>query len=196
MAITTQVRITGFRELEANLKVLREQFGVKTGGVIYRGLQAGANLVRDEARRRIPHIQSGYVPFETLRKKVGRGKKKRTVSRRNTASARKALLRSNIIAHKIPHKARLAEGKPTVLVRVRNSAYRRINGKIRFRRPGSSPGWWWWLEFGTSKRPATPFMRPAFEAQKMAAIEEMRRHVSNEINTLFAKFGQGLKRAA
>jgi HK97 gp10 family phage protein len=175
-------RIDGLRELEANLKILREQFGVRTGGVIIRGLRAGAKLIRDEARRRVPHIPSGYTP-ETLKK----GRKKNAKGKKATPAARRALLRSNIIEHAIPVAAPLSEGRPTVLVRVRNRGYTRVNGKIRFKQPGSSPGWWWWIEFGTAKQPAQPFLRPAFEAQKVAALEAFKKTVASEIDALFAK---------
>lgn len=174
------VRIEGLQELEANLKTLREEFGVKTGGVIIRGLRAGAKLIRDDARRRVTRIPSGYTP-ETLT----RGKKGK--SRRATRAGRAGLLRSNIIEHAIPVKSRLAGGKPTVLVRVRSYGYERVNGALRFNRPGSSASWWWWIEFGTSKTAARPFLRPAFEAQKGAAVAAMQAHIRREIDQLFAK---------
>jgi HK97 gp10 family phage protein len=180
-------RIDGLRELEANLKILREQFGVRTGGVILRGLSAGARLIRDEAKRRVPNIPAGYLS-EFVTKEVRRGKNKgKKITKRNTPAFRKALLRNNIIEHKIPVSAPLSEGRPTVLVRVRNAGYYRVNGRIRFRYPGSSPGWWWWIEFGTAKQPAQPFLRPAFEAQKVAALETFKKTVAAEIDALFAK---------
>lgn len=182
MAITTQVRFDGLKELEANLKILREQFGVRTGGVIIRGLRAGAKIIRDEARRRVPQIPSGFTP-EYIKK----GRRKNSKGRKATPAARRALLRSNIIEHAIPVSAALSEGRPTVLIRVRNRGYRRVNGHIRFNQPGSSPGWWWWLEFGTSKIAARPFIRPAFESQKGAALEAFKRNVSAEIDSMFAK---------
>lgn len=185
-------RVEGLKELEASLKVLREQFGVKTGGVIIRGLRAGAKLIRDDAKRRVRGVPSGYTPEYILK-----GRRKGAKGRKATAAARAGLLRSNIVEHAIPASSRLAGGKPTVLVRVRNRGYTRTSsGSIRFNQPGSSPGWWWWMEFGTSKRPAQPFMRPAFEAQKVAAVEAMKKHVRAEIDKLFTKFGKTIPRAA
>ena len=189
MAQFQTVQIEGLKELEANLKILREQFGVKTGGVIIRGLRAGAKLIRDDARRRVTRIPSGYTPESLTRGRRGK-------SRRATQAGRAGLLRSAIIEHAIPVKSRLAAGKPTVLVRVRSYGYERVNGTIRFNRPGSSASWWWWIEFGTSKRPAQPFLRTAFEAQKAAALEAMKAHVRKEIDQLFNKFGHNVRRAA
>lgn len=184
-------RVDGLRELEANLKVLREQFGVRTGGVIIRGLRAGAKLIRDDAKRRVTRVPSGFGPKFISR---GRGKRKRQVAA--TSANLAAMIRSNIVEHAIPTASRIAGGKPTVIVRVRNRGYSRVNGKIRFNQPGSSPGFWWWVEFGTSKTSAKPFMRPAFEAQKVAAVEAMKQHVMDEIDKLFGKFGSTIRRAA
>lgn len=196
MAITEQFRLDGLRQLEGNLKVLREKFNVKTGGVIIRGMRAGARLIRDDARRRVGRIPSGYTP-EVLG--AGRRRKDGTTVRKGrkaTAKNRQALLRSNIVEHAIPVSSRLAGGKPTVLIRVRNRGYSRVGGRLRFNQPGSSPGWWWWLEFGTSKQPAQPFMRPAVAARTGAALEEMKRTIAKEVEDTFAGHGRTLRRAA
>jgi HK97 gp10 family phage protein len=188
MAINTLVRIDGLKELEANLKILREQFGVRTGGVIIRGLRAGAKVIQADAKRRVPHIPSGYTP-----EYIQKGRRKNAKGRKATPANRQALLRTNIVEFALPVGAALSEGRPTAIVMVRNKGYRRVNGKIRFNQPGSSPGWWWWVEFGTSKLPAKPFLRPAFESQKVAALEKFKKTVAAEIDTLFAKH---FKRAA
>ena len=177
-----KVQISGLRELESSLKVLREQFGVRTGGVIIRGLRAGAKVIRDDAKRRVTRVPSGYGPGTITR---GRGKNKRSVQATSMTLA--AMLRSNIVEHAIPTGSRIANGRPTVLVRVRSKGYRRVNGRIRFNQPGSTPGWWWWVEFGTSRVPARPFIRPAFEAQKLAAVEKFKETAKAEIDKLFAK---------
>lgn len=177
-------RFEGLKELERDLRVLRELFGIKTGGIVIRGLRAGARLIRDDARRRAPQVPSGFTPT-TLRK----GRRKRAKGVAATPENRRLLLISNIVEHAIPTDAPLAGGKPTVLVRVRNRGYTRTStGGIRFNQPGSSPGWWWWLEFGTSRRAAQPFMRPAFEAQKTAAVEVMRKTIQAELKAHYGNF--------
>lgn len=177
------VKVEGLQALEANLKRLREEFGVRTGGIIIRGLRAGARLIRDDARRRVGHVPSGYTPrvlTSTSRRGGGRVR-----SRSATEKRREALLRSRIVEYAIPTASKIAAGRPTVVVRVSNAGYDRQGGRLRFRNPGSSPGWWWWLEFGTSKRPAQPFLRPAFEAQKVAAVLALQQRVRAEIDALF-----------
>lgn len=184
MSLKIEVRYEGLRQIEENLRFLREQFGVKTGGIIIRALRVGAKMIRDEARRRVPKVPSGLSPFAKAFK--GRRGKQRLVSW-------ESLLRSNIIEHAIPVSSRLAGGKPTVLVRVRNHGYHRVNGRIVFNRPGSSPGWWWWLEFGTARMPARPFLRPAFEAVKGQAAQATIAAMRREIDEFFAR---NLKKAA
>lgn len=39
------------------------------------------------------------------------------------------------------------------------------------------PFYWWYLEFGTSKMPAKPFMRPAFENTKRAQLAGMQKRI-------------------
>ena len=41
--------------------------------------------------------------------------------------------------------------------------------------------YWRFVEFGTAKMPAHPFLRPAFEAQKMAAIEKFRTSLADGV---------------
>lgn len=42
--------------------------------------------------------------------------------------------------------------------------------------------WYWWLlEFGTRHRAATPFLRPAFETRKGAALEAIRAKLKERI---------------
>lgn len=185
-----QFRVEGMAVLEKRLKILRERFDVRTGGVVIRGLRAGAKLIRNEARRRVTTVPKGFAALYTKGSSTVGGRKGKSKPR-----SLEAILRSNIVEHAIPTSARLARGQPTVLIRVRSSGYERVNGRIRFKRPGTSPGWWWWLEFGTSRTPARPFMRPAVDAQYKAAIETMRQTIAAEIEKLFQKYIP-LRRAA
>jgi HK97 gp10 family phage protein len=184
------VKIEGLKELEANLKILREQFGVRTGGVIIRGLRAGAKIIRDDAKRRVTNVPSRYMNIKDEAAAFRNGRlitRGRNKGKRRGLQSPEQMLRSNIVEHAIATSSPRAAGRPTVLVRVRAHGYTRFGGVLRFRRPGSSPGWWWWVEFGTSKTPARPFLRPAFEAQKIAAVEEFKKAAKAEIDKLFAK---------
>jgi HK97 gp10 family phage protein len=158
---------------------------VRTGGVIIRGLRAGAKLIQQEAKRR--------APVGTALRAVGRGRKRKDGTRSEPRQVRGGLLRANIVQHPIPTGSRVAAGNPTVIIRVRNRGYTRVNGKLRINRPGSAPGYWWLQEFGTSRTPARRFMRGAFEAKKEDAAREIKRAMQDEIARLF---GQHFKAAA
>ena len=47
--------------------------------------------------------------------------------------------------------------------------------------------YWRFLEFGTAKMPARPFMRPAFEAQKMNAIDKFRESLADGVQAAAAE---------
>ena len=52
----------------------------------------------------------------------------------------------------------------------------------------SKRNWYWkFLEFGTSKMSARPFMRPGFEAKKTEAVERIREYLSARIDKEAAK---------
>lgn len=150
-----EIQIKGLRELKARLDSLPRE--IKKSAIVMRALHDAAKVIRDEARRR--------APVGTAIRYVGRGAGKRrkdgTISGRAVVGG---LLRSSIVEHTDPHKWN------SVVIRVRNKGIAKINGKIRILRPGSSPGYWWLVEFGTSRMPAHPFMRPAFEAKKREAV--------------------------
>lgn len=192
MPIPITVKVKGFQQIEANLKVLREQMGVKTGGILIRGLRAGAKLIKDEAKRLAPDADpSGFLVARE--KKLALQRAGVRFRGRKLRSSVRALVRANIVEHAIKVSDPRSKGRPTVLVRVRNAGYERVNGAIRFKKPTSAPGYWWWVEFGTSKMKARPFMRPAYERKKYFALDKFRSHVRDEIETLSLKFQRALR---
>lgn len=188
------VKIEGLAEFESKLKELRDRFNVKTGGVIIRALREAAKVVARDAKARAPQVDPNFAGIDRDRqfsdwkaRKEGKLKRRGRLGKKPT----KALIKANIVYHPIPTDSRLANGLPTVIVRVRNRGYRRLyslggsrRGAIFWNKPGSSPGYWWWVEFGTSRFPARPFMRPAFEATKGAQLGVFRAHMAKEIDYL------------
>lgn len=155
MADKVTMQIHGLRELEARLKALPAE--IKRGGVINRALLKGARLVRDEARRNAPVLN----PFDRA---VLRGLRQ--------AGA----LRQAITAH-------LDRDMPlTAIVRVRSRGY--IFGGRRDQAEGAhgNPNYWWLVEFGTSKKPARPFIRRAFEARKEQAALAIKQGLLEELD--------------
>jgi HK97 gp10 family phage protein len=57
----------------------------------------------------------------------------------------------------------------------------------RYRRRGQDAWYWRFLEFGTSKLAARPFLRPAFDTMKEKAVEAIRDKLAQSIARAAAK---------
>lgn len=55
------------------------------------------------------------------------------------------------------------------------------NGK-KYRKADKDAYYWRFLEFGTSKLPARPFLRPAFDTKKSEAVDAMARKLKERID--------------
>lgn len=60
----------------------------------------------------------------------------------------------------------------------------RVNGKTK-----DSAFYWTFLEFGTAKMAPKPFLRPAFESQKMRAAERVKEQLATRLDAEVAKIG-------
>lgn len=69
-------------------------------------------------------------------------------------------------------------------VGVRSGAKRGKNGKKDY---SQAAFYWIFREFGTSKLPAIPFLRPAFEAQKEAAVDAIAETLDKRIQKTAAE---------
>lgn len=134
----------GFRELEQNLKMLGEQMrerGVK------RMMSRAAVPMRDDAKRRAPVL-------------------KEPDPRRKPGTLRDAI--------KIWRK-RMTRYAVTYYVGVRGISrgsikrFKQLTGKQSSENP-NDPFYWFWVEAGTSKMAAKPYLRPAFESQKVESV--------------------------
>ncbi len=136
----------GFRELEQNLLLLGREMherGVK------RMMSRAAVPMRDDAKRRAPFMSHADP---TGRRIPGTIRKHIRIWRRRVT----------------PFAATYYVGV-AALTKKAISAF-----KQRFGKTGAEnwddPFYWRFLEFGTSKMAAQPFLRPAFEAQKMESV--------------------------
>ena len=155
------VQINGLRELGERLKALPKEI---SGKVLQRALRKAAKPVQDNARARV-------------RKKTG-------------------TLEANIIT---VTKRKLRTGEQGVSVTVRAKATKFKDNKAN-RRKGRVGGAYKnygplfyarFLEFGTSKAPAYPFLRPAFEGAKDQMGEILRKELAVEIEKAVKKLGKG-----
>lgn len=152
-----QMEVQGLRELQISLRALPP----KVQGRAARGaLMAGAKLIRDRARM-----------THTWRDDTG-------------------FLRENIImfsARKGDHGY-----ADQVLVGVRKRRVKRPSkagaaalARKRQRSRGKkvvAPYYWRFLEFGTSRMPARPFLRPAFESEKANAVRAITERLRDAID--------------
>ena len=135
--------------------------------LLNQGLIAGARVVRDEARRRAPVLK---IPDP--RRRAG-------------------TLRRSIRAMRIrpPHYAATAIVRVRGLTRKQIGAFKKKRGAGGANNP-NDPFYWRFVEFGTSTMGARPFLRPAFESKKEAAVRlaiaTLRPLVAAEINKLGA----------
>ena len=133
-----EFKVTGFDHLAAQLREIPRAMRVR---VLRNALAAGARLVRDEARRQAPILQ-----LRNARPGRKPGTVRRAISVRTSKADRKA-------------------GDVGVFVNVRPApgAKFRKGVKVRASQRGANnqndPYYWRWLEFGSRKLRATPFLR-------------------------------------
>ncbi len=149
----TSFKIDGLKELEKSLKELPE---VLRGKPLRNAVSAGAKVVLDEAKNRVP---------------IG-----------DTGNLKKSLYRYR-------SRSQSGIGKETFLVGVRKG--KGTYGDTRRNRRLGIVGkkyttqgeafYWRFLEFGTNKMPAKPFLRPAFESTKTRAVEVMKERLAKAI---------------
>jgi HK97 gp10 family phage protein len=144
--------IKGLSELSAALKELPNRIA---RNALRQSVARGAVVIRDEAKTRAPVSTTPPAPGDPL---PG------------------TLKRSIVIKH---DKDRSSLTSQTYVVAVRHGKKYRNQGKKGNR--SQDAYYWRWVEFGTVKMAARPFMRPAFEAQKEAAVQEITRVLAERI---------------
>jgi len=144
--VADELKITGLDDTIAALRALPAALSGKNGGPIRKALFAAAKPFRDEARQRVRH---------------------RTWN-----------LHDNIIIRRDRNPAASgAAERYTVTMRTRRRKYAHSRVNKRLQRAGTRFADWGnayygkFLEFGTSRMPAYPFLRPTFENKKTSAVD-------------------------
>lgn len=126
-------------------------------GPLRRAVRDGAVVVQKAAQVRAPVAEAAYV------------KQNKTIQ---PGTTRRAIY----IARSRENSSRVQEA---YIVGIRY-------GK-RYRKRGLDAWYWRFLEFGTSKMVARPFMRPAFQATRAEQVEAMRLRLATDIERIAKK---------
>jgi HK97 gp10 family phage protein len=147
MADSVTIHVRGLKELQQALSELPKRVN---SNALRSAVNAGAAVIRAEARKNAPvytgDVQNGHPPPGTLRK--------------------------SIITKYIPELS--TSTRKTFFVTVRHGKkYQKVKG-----RNGSVTNldafYWWWVEKGTAKMTARPYLRPAFYAHQNAAVSAIK----------------------
>ena len=163
------IRVEGLRELARRIAQFPRKIQRRA---LYSALHRGGVPIRDEARRLAPVLM---IP--DARRRAGTlARAIRTMSRR-------------------PH-GRFAAAVGVGVRRLSRAQMRKFKkgaGKSGAANP-DDPFYWRFVEFGTSKMGARPFLRPAFESRKFAAAFAAREGLREALEEAVARLGrQGFK---
>lgn len=156
--MSVTVHIEGLAELQRRLLELPARV---ERHVVHKAVAAGGRLIRDEARARAP-VYTGDVA---------------------KGHPPPGTLKRAIWTKYIPERSK--NGLTTYFVGVLHGKKMQKRGK---KQVNLDAYYWWFVEFGTVKMPAHPFMRPAFDARESAAanaiIDELRQGISEQVASL------------
>jgi HK97 gp10 family phage protein len=170
------VRLTGFDDLAAKLRAIVPAMRRR---VLRNALAAGARLVRDEARRNAPVLaSSAKAPYRTP------GLVRKSIAVRTSKVARRAGDVGVFVNVKPAPGAKFKTTTTRIFgLKVRNT--RQVRLSQRGAKSRTDPYYWRFLEFGTAKMSARPFLQKG--AGKLgAALEVFKSQVGPWIEKLNA----------
>jgi HK97 gp10 family phage protein len=146
------VNVEGLAELRAALRELPQRIA---RNVLRGAVSAGAAVIRKEAKARAPlytgKVAEGHPPPGTLKRAI----------------YQKQINELSSLTNQV------------FFVGVRHGKKYQKQGK---KGDKSQDAYYWrWVEFGTSKMAARPFMRPAFEAKKNEAVAAIKTYLTDRI---------------
>lgn len=150
--------VQGLRELQDSLKKLPDNIA---RNVLRGAVGAGASVIRKEAQAKAPvytgEVSKGHPPPGTLKRAI--------------------------VQKQIRELSSLFKQVFYVTVR-RGKKYTKQGKGSNLSQDAFYAAW---VEWGTSKMPARPFMRPAFEAKKEAAVQAIKEYLTKRIPEEAAK---------
>lgn len=162
MAGNTTVEVEGLGELLRRLEALPKEIAGKNGGPVRRALGRAARLVRDEVRANAPK-RTGKLEANVIAARV-RDDRPPGVSERFVVSVR-------------GRKARYADTREN-----------RRAGRVgqTYQRDGEA-FYWKFIEFGTAKMAARPFIQPSFAARAADALDEFTKALGADLEKIVRK---------
>lgn len=145
--VNLSVKVTGLKELGQALENLGRKTKNKLGA---KAMRRGGVIIRDQARANAPLLKE-KVPHRK------RGTLKKAIIT-NTKVNKSGNVRTKIYVRKLKNE-KIEEFKAS-------------SGKSGAKNP-NDPYYWRFVEFGTSKMPARPFLQPAFSSKKEQASREI-----------------------
>lgn len=149
--------VHGLKETVAALRALPSQFASKNGGPMRAALFKAAKPMRDDAIARAP-VDTGN-------------------------------LKANVYLYRDRNPAAVGANERYIIgVRQKRRKYARTQLNRRLGRIGKSFAlrgdayYWWFVEFGTEKMTAHPFLRPAFESGKAAFVSTFAAELAKGVN--------------
>lgn len=160
----SSTQILGLKELNEALKLLPDRIAKN---VLRGAVSSGAAVIRKEAKAKAPvytgPLSAGHPPPGTLKKAV----------------YQKQIREYSTLV------------KQTFFVGVRNGP--KVNRKTKEKDFSADAFYWRWVEFGTSRMSARPFLRPAFEATKLQAVDAIKDYLTERIPREVDKLPKGPK---
>jgi len=160
-------KIEGMDELLRNFNALRNELQLKAAAA---AVSAGARVVANEAKKRAK--AQGLELSGTLIENIA-------IKRAKTP---RGLIRYSVL---VRHGSSAKRARKIVL-------YMGTKKKIYYE---NNPYYWFWHEFGTSKIPPRPFMRPAFESSVENIKLAMAKRLRNSIERFKKKYGRNTVRS-
>jgi HK97 gp10 family phage protein len=156
------VQITGLKELQNALNQLPKEI---QGRPLRSAVSAAAKVIVDDVKARVPVGETGNLKTAVYRYR----------SRRNSATGRETFF------------VGIRQGK----AQFKDTAYNRRRGRVgKSYKTAGEAYYWRFLEFGTAKMQAKPFLRPAFEANKSRAVEVIKDRLGKSIQTQAKKLAK------
>ncbi len=150
-----EIKISGLPEIQRKMQDVARKVRNRSAR---KSMNAGASTLKKEIKNRVPILKE-EVPHRR------KGTIKRNI-RSKTKVRRNGQIKTRIWVKSLPGK--------------KITAFKQATGKNAALNP-NDPFYWWFVEFGTSKMPAQPFMRPGFEAKKETTAKVIVQTLKEEI---------------